>query len=215
MGKKILRALLLVDFNGRKLAREPFLCWRQLSLATPVEKNCREANCLLASILDIDSQEFFIIYYYLDQGHVFLVWLVFRMMSLRLMEKVNFQNCHHSNMYNMHKMNLSSGHSITHYYSKLIQPNIQSQGNLFFHFGTKYVRPVVCRIARTCVWNFQQMELAGFFNSICKRCLLRWSCQLLVKLLWHAVCIAETTVQFQTIKPFLKRFIAGINLRIW
>ena len=137
-----------------------------------------------------------------------------RMMSLRLMKKVNFQNCHHSNMYNMHKMNLSSGHSITHY-SKLIQPNIQSQGNLFFHFETKYVRPVVCRIARTCVWNFQQMELAGFFNSICKRCLLRWSCQLLVKLLWHAVCIAETTVQFETIKPFLKRFIAGINLRIW
>ena len=132
------------------------------------------------------------------------------MMSLRLMKKVNFQNCHHSNMYNMYKMNLSLGH-----YSKLIQPNIQSQGNSFFHFETKYVRPVVCRIARTCVWNFQQMELAGFFNSICKRCLLRWSCQLLVKLLWHAVCIAETTVQFQTIKPFLKRFIAGINLRIW
>ena len=35
-------------------------------------------------------------------------------------------------------MNLSSGHSITHY-SKLIQPNIQTQGNLFFHFETKYV----------------------------------------------------------------------------
>ena len=63
---------------------------------------------------------------------------IFGVMSSRLMKKVNFQNCHHSNMYNMHKMNLSSGHSITHY-SKLIQPNIQSQGNLFFHFETKYV----------------------------------------------------------------------------
>ena len=82
-----------------------------------------------------------------------------RMTSLRLMKKVNFQNCHHSNMYNMHKMNLSSGHSITHY-SKLIQPNIQSQGNLFFHFGTKYVH-------RGGVQNSKNVRLELSTNGAC------------------------------------------------
>ena len=77
------------------------------------------------------------------------------MTSLRLMKKVNFQNCHHSNMYNMYKMNLSLGH-----YSKLIQPNIQSQGNLFFHFGTKYVH-------RGGVQNSKNVRLELSTNGAC------------------------------------------------